>query len=80
LQSFRRLAGGATAFPNWYNIGQNYYFTPVTVVVLAYGQSGQGGHTKISDAPYWGSGGNEEYYSQLKSNYKSTLVHTKILS
>jgi hypothetical protein len=23
-------------------------------------------------------GGNEEYYSQLKPNYKSTVVHTKM--
>jgi len=48
------------------------------VTVLAYGQGGQL-PIPIFLVPLIGEGeGNEEYYSQLKPNYKSTVAHTKM--
>ena len=49
-----------------------------SVVVLTYGQGGQLPIPKFL-VPLIGEGvGNEECYSQLKPNYKSTVAHTKM--
>jgi len=48
------------------------------VVVLAYGQGWQLPIPKFLVPLIGEGGGNEEYYSQLTPNYKSTVAHTKM--
>jgi len=66
------------------NIGSSRFIiapiSPCTgpVAVLAYRQGGQLPIPKFLVPLIREGGGNEEYFSQLKPNYKSTVAHTKM--